>query len=688
MAVVREGAPVALEPKALDVLLFLIDHRDRLVTKDELLDVVWKDTFVTPNVLTRAVAQLRKALGDDADDPTIIETVAKRGYRFVATVTEGPTSDAEPAAPVSAPVDPPRAATGVRRAHPFWLAMASALIATGVTLFMAHRARAVDAAARREPEDIRQVTTRAGYNAEPSLSPDGRSFAYVSDRTGALEIYVRGLLLSGVDQALTSDGGQNMQPQWSPDGQWIAYHSQKRGGVWVVPSSGGQAQQITEFGSAPAWSPDGSELVFSSDAGGFAAQSTLWIVRRDGSARREVTSTRDTPGGATDPSWSHNGKLVAFTSRFQGPTDRPAMYVLSLADSKIHRVAAYPFQRSPRFSIDDRELYWTAVTNQSATSLLRIPISPENGDPLGPPQPVHSVAGSPQTLSISRDGTLAIDMPWDDDNLWEVPLGTAASRSESVRLTNESARVSHPTISVTGDIAFSEWVPGQALTAWLRRPDGTTEQLLPSTPVVCPEFSPDGTRAFVLGAQASMWVDLATRRTTPLPFALNALNFPRLSPDNTEVAYHKIGEDGRMALWIRSMAGGNEQLLAEDAEGVGFVSWSPDGQTLAVELKRGDQTHLGLLSRKTQRITPFVTERGNSWPNDWSPSGKTIAYAGEREGVWNVWIVDVATGVSRALTHFTLPVGYVRYPVFSAKGDRLVFERAMRTSTIWTMQVK
>jgi DNA-binding winged helix-turn-helix (wHTH) protein len=89
MQVRRGGEDVALEPKAFDLLRFLIEHRDRLVTKDELLDHVWRDTFVTPNALTRAVAQLRKALGDEAREARIIETAAKRGYRFIAVVDQG-----------------------------------------------------------------------------------------------------------------------------------------------------------------------------------------------------------------------------------------------------------------------------------------------------------------------------------------------------------------------------------------------------------------------------------------------------------------------------------------------------------------------------------------------------------------------------------------------------------------------
>ena len=92
VVVTRNGAPVELEPKAFDVLRHLLEHADRLVTKEELLDAVWGDTFVTPNVLTRAVAQLRRALGDDAREARYIGTVARRGYRFIApsvTVTDG-----------------------------------------------------------------------------------------------------------------------------------------------------------------------------------------------------------------------------------------------------------------------------------------------------------------------------------------------------------------------------------------------------------------------------------------------------------------------------------------------------------------------------------------------------------------------------------------------------------------------
>jgi DNA-binding winged helix-turn-helix (wHTH) protein/TolB-like protein len=77
---------VQLEPKAFKVLVFLIENRGRLVEKKELLDAVWKDAFVTENAMTRVIAQLRKALGDDSKEATHIQTVPTRGYRFIAEV--------------------------------------------------------------------------------------------------------------------------------------------------------------------------------------------------------------------------------------------------------------------------------------------------------------------------------------------------------------------------------------------------------------------------------------------------------------------------------------------------------------------------------------------------------------------------------------------------------------------------
>src|ERR1700745_116472 len=84
----RGTQPLALTPKAFDVLHYLVTHPDRLVTKDTLLDAVWPETAISDAVVRIAIGELRRALGDTAQAPRFIATVPRRGYRFVAPVVE------------------------------------------------------------------------------------------------------------------------------------------------------------------------------------------------------------------------------------------------------------------------------------------------------------------------------------------------------------------------------------------------------------------------------------------------------------------------------------------------------------------------------------------------------------------------------------------------------------------------
>ena len=83
----RADSPVFLTPKAFDVLLFLVQNSNRLVTKEELLQAVWGDTFVEEGNVAQHVSQLRKALGDNPEDARLIATIARKGYRFDANVS-------------------------------------------------------------------------------------------------------------------------------------------------------------------------------------------------------------------------------------------------------------------------------------------------------------------------------------------------------------------------------------------------------------------------------------------------------------------------------------------------------------------------------------------------------------------------------------------------------------------------
>jgi TolB-like protein len=85
----KRDQPLMLEPRAFDLLIYLIEHRGRVVEKEELFEQVWKRSFVTDSALTQAIRQIRQVLGDDADAPRYIGTIPKRGYRFIAELANG-----------------------------------------------------------------------------------------------------------------------------------------------------------------------------------------------------------------------------------------------------------------------------------------------------------------------------------------------------------------------------------------------------------------------------------------------------------------------------------------------------------------------------------------------------------------------------------------------------------------------
>src|SRR6185369_2158659 len=110
----RSGSVLSLEPKSIRLLLYLIENRARAISKDELLRQVWEDVAVTDNALTRLVAQLRKALGDDVKVARYIETIPTIGYRFIAEVAEINGLEERPAQlPASPPAAPARRRYGI-----------------------------------------------------------------------------------------------------------------------------------------------------------------------------------------------------------------------------------------------------------------------------------------------------------------------------------------------------------------------------------------------------------------------------------------------------------------------------------------------------------------------------------------------------------------------------------------------
>jgi len=720
----KEETTVQMEPKAFQVLLFLIENRGRLIEKRELLDAVWKETFVTENALTREIAQLRKALGESAREAKYIETVPTRGYRFIAEVevrngrrasTEIKEEEKAAAVAEAAKIDesvngfsssPALKGEEAKRVwqskSPGTLVLTGAIVLLmlgGIFLWRYIRHSASDAVTVRR---LAQVTTWAGLDIYPSLSPDGSSIAYSSDHNGNFEIYVRPVTSGGHEIQITSDGEQNTEPAWSPDGQYIAYHSRNSGGIWIVPALGGSARRLTEFGSKPAWSHDGSMIVFQSEspsdlngnAYGALPPSTIWIIPSRGGPAKQITQVGVPRGGHSAPTWSPDGKRIVFLAY---DTNHTEIWSISAQGGDLKQLTTGQLFFDPVYAPDGGAVYCVGIS-KNVYGLWRIQVSPTSGESVGEPLEVQGAGTQPiRNLSISANGKkIAYSARSLTSDIWSVPLSAATSEAAgdpAPLFQDRSMRKTNPSISPDGKrIALGVWRVGAPGSVLLMDADVRNQsQLTTSTSTKSlPHWLSNDEIAYITyqGDEAIISaVNLKTGVERPMLTLAPDMDFSRLSPDGKQLAYNS-SKSGTINIWKVALENGQPQQLTFDKELAGWPSWSPDGKFITFELKRGDDTHIAIITSDGGEIRQLTYEHGQSWPHSWSPDGDKIAFAGFRNGVWNVWSVSIKDGSQKQLTRFNKLNSYVRYPAWSPLGNQIVFEYAEMTGNIWMMELK
>lgn len=714
----RAGVPLSLEPKAFNLLVLMVRRPGHLFTKQELFESLWPDTAVTDHALTRVVAQLRRVLGDEAREARYLETVPTRGYRWVKHVEQG---DAPaPEAPTSAPGTPaPSLAPGTGHValRAPGLAAALTLGLTALAFLFWAESRIPTSAANGEavvsvdPRWPVQITTHAGLDMHPAMSPQGDAIAFVSDRSGAFEIYVRGLGGGAVETPLTADGAQNVQPAWSPDGTVIAFHSLKHGGIWVISARGGMPKQISAAGARPAWSPDGSRLAYQTDEhgdvapNGYSAQagSTIWIVNADGSDARALTSAETPVGGHASPSWSHDGRFIAF-SVFDGLPDN-GIWVVSVATGELSPLHRGSSLYDPVFAKDDRHVYAAGAD----AFVVDLPFDPASGR-LRAPRSTIPIPGVPgvRGLSLSPDGTRLAFAGLDlDSQIWSLPIAPdGRARGEAVAVTTgTSRRNSLPVLSPDGrKIAYMSIRQGQLPNVWVMDADGGNPIQLTSdeTAEHKPAWFRDSRRVAFMskrGAVGGLWaVDIETRREEPIVDFTGAERYPRLegrlaefqlSPSMTQIAFSVMTPaGGRRALFVAPGKPFAPKPIGSPVVSAGYPAWSKDESQLAVEIKDSSSTHAGVVDLKTGVMRQLTNVRGQTWVRSWSPDGRKLAVAAQRDGLWSLRWIDVATGRETPFAPPGPPRIYLRYPDWSPLGDRLLFEHGEVTGNLWTIPIR
>jgi DNA-binding winged helix-turn-helix (wHTH) protein len=248
----------------------LLERPGELITREELRAVLWpSDTFVDfEHGVNAAIRRLREALGDSADNPHLIETLPRRGYRFVGTIGTNPKESSDGPPPVT--LSPPIAAVSPLQSRRAIARMASLVLIlmlfSAGTWVLRHRTA--------KPADDTSILSAVPFTGYPgvvvgaSFSPDGNQIAFFWDgKNEHSDVYVK-MIGADTSRRLTSDPAGSSFPAWSPDGATIAFSRPRSGGgsaIILIPASGGAERKLTDnnaswVGTALSWSRDAKYL--------------------------------------------------------------------------------------------------------------------------------------------------------------------------------------------------------------------------------------------------------------------------------------------------------------------------------------------------------------------------------------------------------------------------------------------
>ena len=311
----KAGISLKIHPQPFRVLLLLAERPKQIVTRDEIRSCLWGgNTFVDfEGGIKSCVNQIRVTLGDDSEEPRYIETIPRRGYRFVADVSSAEPAERAPSSNVHAVDSQVELVPGLGRGvasptKPKLLAAVFAAVLALATIvgFYAWNSRST-------PRELKQTQLTANSNDNPvtgdAISPDGKYLAY-SDKKG---VHIK--LLSTGETRTLSQISSDWYFAWYPDstrflGSEIAHH-----GLWAFSVIGAVPRKFLEDGILGSVAPDGSTVAFTENTGRVGDRE-VWLIDSDGSnARKFLEVGEDT--AVQEPSWSPDGQRMAYYTQRQ-----------------------------------------------------------------------------------------------------------------------------------------------------------------------------------------------------------------------------------------------------------------------------------------------------------------------------------------------------------------------------------
>jgi len=671
----KAGHKIKLQEQPFRVLTMLLERPSEIVTREEIRQQLWPaDTFVDfDHGLNSAVARLREALNDSADNPRFVETIPRQGYRFVCAVERDGTGRASTAESPSTSV-PVITSAGRRNA---WIAAAALL--TVLAGFFAWRL----AEERLDPPSASMTVVplagMPGQETNPAFSPDGKEVAFIEHDGQDSGIYVS--LVGGERPLRLTHSAEDCCPAWSPDARQVAFLRLfgTEAGVYVVPALGGTERRLyiepCPLYPSLSWSSDGKLLafpenkqesgrswitLFSPADGSTRALTSPSEIDRDDSAvfspdGSMVAFVRGTIAGVVNDfyviptrggeptrltfdntstggvSWTPDSRDIIFSSPRGGQF---ALWRMSASGGTPRPLAVGAPASSPSVARNGNMLAYTQAAWRD--SIWRISLADEKRA-AGPPVLVVSEKGSKLRPHFSPDGK---KIAFESDRLGSYEIWVCDSDGANCgELTSLHGTAGTTAWSPDGRYLAFEFHPGERAEIYVVEfPAGTPRLLttIPGADNLVPTWSRDGKSLYFTSKQGSgpfqLW---------KIPFhgghavqitkngGLDAVE----SADGRFLYYAKYEAGG---IWRMPLAGGAETRVLDRPRGPEWPNWalSRDGiyfisesESLAARMNPSSPSSLeffDFLTRKTTRISTL--DKPARWGLALAPDGRSLVY--------------------------------------------------------------
>jgi len=736
----RAGEPVGLTPKVFDTLVALLERSGRLVEKDELMARLWPDTFVDEGALTRNISDLRKALGGER----YIETVSKRGYRFVAPVREAgddgaaliveKTTEAhiviegeeealtdavniragrsQAAEPATLSISARHLAISPAKRQKAWHSRWSLKTRLGVTVgfgvlilgavlglrgFFKPKAPSEETHGAFRTMRVSQFTA-SGNILTAAISPDGKYVATALDEGGLQTLCVRQVAANTSIVRLTRPAPvEYWGLTFSNDGAFIYYVSYARN------QSGAELYRLPILGGAPrripidiidtpiSFSPAGDRFTYICT---YKGESSLKVADVEGGGIQTLVTRRKPgffaayPGGAA---WAPDGRTIAYAANglTEGDSQRTRVFVADVGNKAERRLTEQSWLAIGRVTWlgDGSGLVISAREQMDAPRQLWLVSYPG-----GSARKITNDLLDYDSVSLSADGkSLAAAQ-------------TQETFSISVAPHKGSNEVS-PELSGASEI-FSEvgsvrdrisWTPDDRVVycsrasgdwdIWIMSKDGSGQRQLTIDPHndLFPAVSDDGRFIFFASDRAgtfNIWrMEIDGSNPTQITRGVKDI-MPEASPDGRWVIYQQGPgfEMDDIDIWRVPAGGGASERLTDSLTQRPAVS--PDGRLLAYVYMDEKEWGLAVLALdRREAIKKFpFPSNVGSRAFRWTPDGGSLAYITNEKGASNIWLQPLSGERPRQLTNFKS--GKLLSFAWSRDGQWLAYMRQRATSDV------